>query len=129
MLSKQLPNRSFDPPKLGWNLLKLTIKKCSAVFIANFERSEIFISSKTMCWIDNQSKKLVHLKHLILQTLYNFFSLFSWHFNFMHTESSITCIFAYRIWKKKCYFCYAYFYSFLFKYFQHWFTTIPNRST
>ena len=53
-----------------------------------------------MCWIDNQSKKLVHLKHLILQTPYTFFSLFGWHFNFMHTERSITCIFAYRIWKK-----------------------------
>ena len=39
-----------------------------------------------MCWIDSQSKKLIHLKYLILETTSSFFSIFSWHFSFMYTE-------------------------------------------
>ena len=30
-----------------------------------------------MCWIDSQSKKMIHLKYLILETPYTFFSIFS----------------------------------------------------
>ena len=40
-------------------------------------------------WIDNQSKKLIHLKYLILETAYNFFSIFSWNSSFPHTEHLI----------------------------------------
>ena len=39
-----------------------------------------------MCWFDSQSKKLIHLKYLILETPYTFFSIFSWYFSFTHTE-------------------------------------------
>ena len=35
-----------------------------------------------MYWIDSQSKKLIHLKHLILELTYTFFSIFSWYFKF-----------------------------------------------
>ena len=33
--------------------------------------------SKGMCWIDSQSKKLIHLKYLILKIPYTFSSIFS----------------------------------------------------
>ena len=54
--------------------------------------SEI-IPSKGMRWIDSQLKKMTHLKYLILQTPYTYFSIFSWYFSFTHTERSITCVF------------------------------------
>ena len=42
--------------------------------------------SKGMRWIDSQSKRLMHLKYLILETVHNtIFSIFSWHFIFMYT--------------------------------------------
>ena len=37
---------------------------------------ELLYSSKTMYWIDSQSKNLIHLKYVILETPYNF-SLYS----------------------------------------------------
>ena len=43
-----------------------------------------------MCWIDSQSKKLLHLKYLILETAYTIFAIFSWYFSFTHTKYSIT---------------------------------------
>ena len=43
-------------------------------------------SSKRMCRIDSQLKKLICLKYLILETPYTFFSIFSWYFSFTHTQ-------------------------------------------
>ena len=42
-------------------------------------------SSKEMCRIDSQLKKLIGLKYLILATPDNFFSILSWCFSFTHT--------------------------------------------
>ena len=39
-----------------------------------------------MCWIGSQSKILIHLKYLIFETPYTFFSIFSWHRSFMYNE-------------------------------------------
>ena len=47
--------------------------------------SEIIILIKGMCRIGSQLKKLIRLKHLILETPYTVFSIFSWHFSFTHT--------------------------------------------
>ena len=52
-----------------------------------------------MCWIDSQSKKLIHLKYLILETPYTFFSIFSWNSSFTHTERSVTYVF--RYWQQQ----------------------------
>ena len=49
-----------------------------------------------MCWIDNHSENEIYLKYLILETPYTFLSIFSWHFSFMCTEHSITCVFKYE---------------------------------
>ena len=46
---------------------------------------KLLYSSKGMCRIDNQLKKLIRLKYLILETPYTFFSIFSWYFSFTHT--------------------------------------------
>ena len=46
---------------------------------------KLLYSSKRMCRIDSQLKKLIHLKYLILETPYNFFSIFSWYFIVLHT--------------------------------------------
>ena len=46
-----------------------------------------------MCWIGSQSKILIHLKYLIFETPYTFFSIFSWHRSFMYNEHSITYFF------------------------------------
>ena len=46
---------------------------------------KLLYSSKGMCWIDSQLKKLIHLKHLILETSYTFFSIFCWYFIVVHT--------------------------------------------
>ena len=55
------------------------------------------IPSKGMCWIDSQSKKeMIHLKYLILETPYTYFSIFSWYFIFTYTERFITCVFRHQ---------------------------------
>ena len=46
---------------------------------------KLLYSSKGMCRIDSQLKKLIRLKYLILETLYTFFSIFSWYFIVLHT--------------------------------------------
>ena len=43
---------------------------------------QLLYSSKGMCRIDSQLKKLIRLKYLILETPYTFFSIFSWYFSF-----------------------------------------------
>ena len=45
---------------------------------------EFLYSSKGMCRIDIQLKKIIRLKYLILETPYTFFSIFSWFFSFTH---------------------------------------------
>ena len=35
-----------------------------------------------MCGIESQFKKMIHLKYLVLETPYTFFSIFSWYFSF-----------------------------------------------
>ena len=46
---------------------------------------KLLYSSKGMCRIDSQLKKLICLKYLILETPYTFFSIFSWYFIVLHT--------------------------------------------
>ena len=41
---------------------------------------KLLYSSKGMCRIDSQLKKLIRLKYLILETPYTFFSILSWYF-------------------------------------------------
>ena len=68
----------------------------NSVIMVKWKCLKLLYSSKEMYWIDSQSKKLIHLKYLILETLkYTFFSIFSWYFSFTHTEHSIICIFRY----------------------------------
>ena len=52
-------------------------------------------SSKGMCWIDSQSKKLIHIKGLVPEIPYTFFSIFIWYFGFTRAEHSITCVSSY----------------------------------
>ena len=45
---------------------------------------KLLYSSKGMCRIDSQLKRLIRLKYLILETPYTFFSIFSWYFIVLH---------------------------------------------
>ena len=54
----------------------------------------LLYSSKGMCRIDSQSKKLIHLKYLILETPYTFFSIFSWYFIVLHTLNVLSPTFS-----------------------------------
>ena len=54
----------------------------------------LLYSSKGMCRIDSQSKKLIHLKYLILETPYTFFSIFSWYFIVLHTLKVLSPMFS-----------------------------------
>ena len=47
-----------------------------------------------MCRIDSQSKKLIRLKYLILETPYNFFSIFSWYFVVLNTLNVLSPMFS-----------------------------------
>ena len=44
--------------------------------------------------IDSQLKKMIHLKYLILETPYTFFSIFSWYFIVLHTLNFISPMFS-----------------------------------
>ena len=54
----------------------------------------LLYSSKGMCRIDSQSKKLIRLKYLILETPYTFFSIFSWYFIVLHTLNVLSPTFS-----------------------------------
>ena len=54
----------------------------------------LLYSSKGMCRIDSQSKKLIRLKYLILATPYTFFSIFSWYFIVLHTLNVLSPMFS-----------------------------------
>ena len=55
---------------------------------------ELLYSSKGICRIDSQSKKLIRLKYLILETSCTFFSLFSWYFIALHTLNFLSPMFS-----------------------------------
>ena len=55
---------------------------------------KLLYSWKRMCRIDSQLKKLIHLKYLILETPYNFFSIFSWYFIVLHTLNFLSRMFS-----------------------------------
>ena len=52
---------------------------------------KLLYSSKGMWMIDSQ---MVSLKYLILETLYTFFSIFSWHFIVLHTLNFLSPMFS-----------------------------------
>ena len=47
-----------------------------------------------MCRNDTQSKKLIRLKYLIIETPYTFFSIFSWYFIVLHTLNFLSPMFS-----------------------------------
>ena len=55
---------------------------------------KLLYSSKGMCRIDSQLKKLICLKYLILETPYTFFSIFSWYFIVLHTLNFLSPMFS-----------------------------------
>ena len=55
---------------------------------------KLLYSSKGMCRIDSQLKKLIRLKYLILETPYTFFSIFSWYFIVLHTLNFLSPMFS-----------------------------------
>ena len=55
---------------------------------------KLLYSSKGMCRIDSQLKKLIRLKYLILETPYTFFSIFNWYFIVLHTVNFLSPIFS-----------------------------------
>ena len=55
---------------------------------------KLLYSSKGMCRIDSQLKKLIRLKYLILETPYTFFSIFSWYFIVLHTLNFLSPLFS-----------------------------------
>ena len=54
----------------------------------------LLYSSRGMCRIDSQSKKLIRLKYLILETPYTFFSIFSWYFIVLQTLNVLSPMFS-----------------------------------
>ena len=55
---------------------------------------KLLYSSKGMCRIDSQLKKLIRLKYLILKIPYTFFSIFSWYFTVLHTLNVVSPMFS-----------------------------------
>ena len=54
----------------------------------------LLCSSKRMCRIGSQLKKMICLKYLILETPYNFFSIFSWYFIVLHILNFLSPMFS-----------------------------------
>ena len=67
--------------------------KNSAVMV-KWKCLKLLYSSKGMCRIDSQLKKLIRLKHLILGTLYTFFSIFSRYCIVLHTLNFLLPMFS-----------------------------------
>ena len=57
----------------------------NSAIMVKYKCLKLLYSSKRMCRIDSQLKKLIRLKCLIFGTPYTFFSIFSWYFSFTHT--------------------------------------------
>ena len=53
--------------------------------MVKLECLKLLYLSKKIFRIDSQLKKMIHLKYLILEIPYTFFSIFSWYFKFTHT--------------------------------------------
>ena len=61
---------------------------------AEMKMSELIYSSKEMCRISSQLKKLTRLKYLILETPYTFFSILSWYFIVLRTLNFLSPMFS-----------------------------------
>ena len=55
---------------------------------------KLLYSSKGMCRIDSQLKKLIRLKYLILETPYTFFSIFRSYFIVLYTVNFLSLVFS-----------------------------------
>ena len=56
----------------------LPLNNCASM--VKWKCLKLLYSSKGMCRIDSQLKKMISLKYFIFETPYTFFSIFSWHF-------------------------------------------------
>ena len=89
-------------------LVKLTVK-CQVINVEFLSRDlplnnsaimvewkclKLLYSSKAMCSIDSQLKKLKRLKYLTLETLYTFSSIFSWYFIVLHIRNFLSPMFS-----------------------------------
>ena len=66
----------------------------SSATIVKWKCLKLLYSSKGMCRINSQFKKLILLKYLILETPYTFFSIFSWYFIVLHTFNFLLPMFS-----------------------------------
>ena len=66
----------------------------NSVIMVRWKCLKLLYSSKGMCRIDSQLKKLIRLKYLILETPYTFFSIFSWYFIVLHTLNFLSPMFS-----------------------------------
>ena len=55
---------------------------------------KLLYSSKGICRIESQLKKLIRLRYLILETPYTFFSIFSWYFIVLHILNFLSPMFS-----------------------------------
>ena len=119
--------------------------KCEIINIEFFSRdlplNNFAIMVKWMCRIDSQLKKLIRLKNLILETPYTFFSIFSRYFIVLHILNFLSPMFSGINNNNFSFFGFSNFSFFvfvftnlrkkifIFKYFWHWFVTVPSQST
>ena len=66
----------------------------NSAIMVKYKCLKLLYSSKRMCRIDSQLKKLIRLKYLILETPYTFFSIFSWYFIVLHTLNFLSPMFS-----------------------------------
>ena len=65
----------------------------NSVIMVKWKCLKLLYSSKGMCRIDSQLKRLIRLKYLILETPYTFFSIFSWYFIVLHKLNFLSLMF------------------------------------
>ena len=66
----------------------------NSAIIVTWKCLKLLYWSKGMCRIDNQLKKLIRLKYLILETPYTFFSIFSWYIIVLLTLNLLSPMFS-----------------------------------
>ena len=66
----------------------------NSVIIVKWKCLKLLYSWKGMYRIDSQLKKLIRLKYLILETPYNFFSIFSWYIIVLLTLNLLSPMFS-----------------------------------
>ena len=119
--------------------------KCEIIDVEFFSRdlplNNYAIMVKWMCRIYSQLKKLICLKNLILETPYTFFSIFSRYFIVLHILNFLSPMFSGINNNNFSFFGFSNFSFFgfvftnlrkkifIFKYFWHWFVTVPSQST